>query len=151
MDAPLKATVEINLHLPALLPADYCGDIHERLMLYKRLASAEDSETLQGLQEELIDRFGQLPEPVRTLIETHRLRLSVKPLGVQKLDATTEGVSIQLRSDSPIDPGRVIVLIQKDKRFKLAGQDKLRFTAESKDLAQRLMQIREALSNLFPK
>ena len=151
MDAPLKATVEINLHLPALLPADYCGDIHERLMLYKRLASAEDSETLQGLQEELIDRFGPLPEPVRTLIETHRLRLSVKPLGVQKLDATTEGVSIQLRTDSPIDPGRVIVLIQKDKRFKLAGQDKLRFVAESRDLAQRLLQIREALSNLFPK
>jgi transcription-repair coupling factor (superfamily II helicase) len=151
MDAPLRATVEINLHLPALLPADYCGDIHERLMLYKRLASAEDSESLQALQEELIDRFGQLPEPVRTLIETHRLRISVKPIGVQKLDATAENISIQLRPDSPIDPSRVIVLIQKDKRFKLGGQDKVRFAAESKDLAQRLMQIREALSNLFPK
>ncbi len=150
MDAPLRATVEINLHLPALLPADFCGDIHERLMLYKRLASAEDFETLQSLQEELIDRFGQLPDPARALIETHKLRLKAKPLGVQKLDATQDGVSLQLRSDAPIDPSRVIVLIQKDKRFKLAGQDRIRFMSESKDLAQRLMQIREALSHLFP-
>jgi transcription-repair coupling factor (superfamily II helicase) len=150
MDAPLRATVEINLHLPALLPADYCGDIHERLMLYKRLASAEDFETLQSLQEELIDRFGQLPDPARALIETHRLRLKAKPLGVQKLDATQEGISLQLRADAPIDPSRVIILIQKDKRFKLAGQDRIRFLCESTDLAQRLMQIREALSHLFP-
>ncbi|MEY4014834.1 MAG: hypothetical protein RLZZ290_1698 [Pseudomonadota bacterium] len=150
MDAPLRATVEINLHLPALLPADYCGDIHERLMLYKRLASAEDFETLQSLQEELIDRFGQLPDPARALIETHRLRLKAKPLGVQKLDATHEGISLQLRADAPIDPSRVIILIQKDKRFKLAGQDRIRFLCESTDLAQRLMQIREALSHLFP-
>jgi transcription-repair coupling factor (superfamily II helicase) len=119
-------------------------------MLYKRLASAEDFETLQSLQEELIDRFGQLPDPARALIETHKLRLKAKPLGVQKLDATQDGVSLQLRSDAPIDPSRVIVLIQKDKRFKLAGQDRIRFMSESKDLAQRLMQIREALSHLFP-
>lgn len=150
MDAPLRATVEINLHLPALLPADYCGDIHERLMLYKRLASAEDGEGLQGLQEELIDRFGQLPDPARALVETHRLRLKAKPLGVQKLDATAEGVSLQLRSDSPIEPSRVMTLIQKDRRFRLAGQDKIRFVGESHDLPQRLAKIREALSNLFP-
>ncbi|NBV88559.1 MAG: hypothetical protein EBR88_03440 [Betaproteobacteria bacterium] len=119
-------------------------------MLYKRLASAEDGEGLQGLQEELIDRFGQLPDPARALVETHRLRLKAKPLGVQKLDATAEGVSLQLRSDSPIEPSRVMTLIQKDRRFRLAGQDKIRFVGESHDLPQRLAKIREALSNLFP-
>jgi transcription-repair coupling factor (superfamily II helicase) len=60
-------TTEINLHVPALLPADYCGDVHERLVLYKRLANCETPDALDGMQEELVDRFGKLPEAARAL------------------------------------------------------------------------------------
>lgn len=63
LDAPLGVTTEINLHTPALLPSNYCPDIHERLVIYKRLANCDDDEALDEMQEELIDRFGLLPEP----------------------------------------------------------------------------------------
>src|SRR3954470_16456597 len=55
---PLGVTTEINLHVPALLPEHYCADIHERLVLYKRLANCETLGELEAMQEELVDRFG---------------------------------------------------------------------------------------------
>jgi transcription-repair coupling factor (superfamily II helicase) len=76
--APLASTTEINLHVPALLPADFCGDVHERLSIYKRLANCECQDKIDDMQEELIDRFGKLPDPVKALIETHRLRIAAK-------------------------------------------------------------------------
>ncbi|MFZ9983748.1 MAG: transcription-repair coupling factor [Burkholderiaceae bacterium] len=150
MDAPLKATTEINLHLPALLPADYCGDIHERLSLYKRLASAATNDELDDLQEELIDRFGKLPDAARALVETHRLRLRAQSLGIRKLDASHEHIGLQFRPEASVDPARVITILQRDPRFKLAGPDRIRMAATSEDLTHRMVHIREALTLLFP-
>ena len=84
---PLAVTTEINLHAPALLPETYCPSIHERLVLYKRLAHCESVEDLEALQEELVDRFGLMPDATRVLIDSHRLRIEAKPLGIVKVDA----------------------------------------------------------------
>ena len=62
---------------------DYCSDVHERLVLYKRLANCETTDELDALHEELVDRFGPLPEPARALLACHRLRILGKPLGVR--------------------------------------------------------------------
>ena len=88
MTHPLGVTTEINLHTPALLPSDYCGDIHQRLVIYKRLANCNTQEDLDDMQQELIDRFGLLPEPAQTLLDSHRLRILAKPLGISKVDAS---------------------------------------------------------------
>src|SRR5574339_516139 len=63
LEQPLDVATEINLHAPALLPEGYCSDVHERLTLYKRMANCESREALDALREELVDRFGALPEP----------------------------------------------------------------------------------------
>ncbi|MDP1536521.1 MAG: transcription-repair coupling factor, partial [Burkholderiales bacterium] len=95
LNAPLGVTTEINLHTPALLPEAYCSDVHERLVLYKRLANCETEDQLQLLQEELIDRFGDLPDATRTLIDSHRLRLLGKPLGIARIDASENAILLQ--------------------------------------------------------
>src|SRR5690606_38413381 len=82
--APLSSTTDINLHVPALLPETYCGDVHERLSIYKRLANCATFDAISDLQEELIDRFGKMPEPAQALVETHRLRVAAKPVGTVK-------------------------------------------------------------------
>ena len=128
MSQPLGVVSEINLHLPALLPTDYCPDVHERLVLYKRLASVQDLDNLTQLQEELIDRFGALPDPARALLSTHRLRLAAKPLGVMKVDASSDSILLQFVPQPPIDPGRIIQLIQSRRDIKLAGENRLRWT-----------------------
>ena len=89
--------------MPALLPADYVNDVHERLSLYKRLASAEDEDELIELQEELVDRFGKPPEPARALIETHRLRLVAEPLGVTQDRRPADAIVVQFVPDPPFD------------------------------------------------
>ncbi len=131
MSQPLGVVSEINLHMPALLPVEYCPDVHERLVLYKRLASVHDGEELTQLQEELIDRFGALPDPARALLDTHRLRLAAKALGILKVDASGDAILLQFVAQPPIDPGRIIQLIQSRRDLKLAGENRLRWNAAS--------------------
>ena len=146
--APLSTTTEINLHVPALLPNDFCGDVHERLSLYKRLANCGSQEAVDDLQEELIDRFGKLPDPARALIETHRLRIAAKPLGIVKIDAHAESALLQFEPNPPVDAMRIIELIQKNRHIKLNGQDKLRITANMPDLSARVQQVKSTLRSL---
>ncbi|MDD3530009.1 MAG: transcription-repair coupling factor [Gallionellaceae bacterium] len=148
LEAPLAVTAEINLHLPALLSEDYCGDVHERLVLYKRLANCADGDDLRRLEEELIDRFGLPPAPARALIETHRLRLDTEALGIVKLDAADKAVSIQFKANPPIDPARLIWLIQNRREYRLAGQDKLRIEKPSEGLEARLALVRTCLKEI---
>ncbi len=149
--APLAATTEINLHTPALLPADYCGDIHERLTLYKRLADCRTPEALETLQEELVDRFGRLPDPARALIDTHRLRIRGRALGVAKIDATAEAVMIQFVPAPPIAPERIIEFIQSRKDTRLAGPDRLRIVTATPDAAARARRVRDLLDEIGSK
>ena len=131
MNQPLGVVSEINLHLPALLPEDYCPDVHERLVLYKRLASVQSADTLSQLQEELVDRFGRLPDPARVLLDTHKLRLGARPLGIVKVDASSDSILLQFVPQPPIDPGRIIQLIQTRRDIKLAGENRLRWQTSS--------------------
>ena len=147
--APLATTTEINLHVPALLPAEFCGDVHERLSLYKRLANCKTAEGIDELQEELIDRFGKLPEPAKALVETHRLRIAAKPVGIIKIDAHAESAVLQFQPNPPVDAMRIIELIQKNRHIRLNGQDKLRITVNMPDIAARVTQIRATIRALL--
>jgi transcription-repair coupling factor (superfamily II helicase) len=148
LTAPLGVTTEINLHAPALLPSDYALDVHERLVLYKRLANCEDEEALNVLREELVDRFGPLPEPARTLIDSHRLRILGKPLGIARVDATDAAVQLQFVPQPPIEPIKVLKLVQSRRNYRLAGQDRLRIEATMPDVKTRVAAIRDVFSAL---
>jgi len=147
---PLGLATEINLHTPALLPDDYAPDVHERLTLYKRLANCDTQDDIAAMHEELVDRFGELPPQAQSLLDTHRLRLFCKPLGIVKLDATSEQVVVQFEPNPPIEPIRIINLIQKDRNYKLAGQDKLSLKRHCPTLADRVAAVRELLRQLKP-
>ena len=148
LDAPLGITTEIKLHSPALLPEDYCPDIHERLVLYKRLAVCETVQQINAIHEELVDRFGLPEQPVKTLIESHHLRLAAKELGIDAIDATSEAVTITFGKHHQIDPTEIILLIQTDKKYRLAGADKLKFTAQMEDVEMRIKTVKSVLKTL---
>jgi len=148
LDAPLGITTEIKLHSPALLPEDYCPDIHERLVLYKRLAVCETAQQINAIHEELVDRFGLPEQPVKTLIESHHLRLAAKELGIDAIDATSEAVTVTFGKNNNVDPTEIILLIQNDKKYRLAGADKLRFTAEMEYIEVRINTVKNVLKTL---
>ena len=147
---PLNVATEINLHTPALLPETYCGDVHERLVIYKRLANCSDEAGLDMLQEELIDRFGLLPPPTQTLVDCHRLRLLGKPLDLVKIDASAQAIMVQFGPDTPIHPHRVIQLVQQKRQYKLAGSDKLRIEKTFENVRERVTEIKNVLRELAP-
>ena len=148
MDAPFNFACEVNLHAPALLPSDYCPDVHARLGIYKRLAHAADEDDLIRIQEELVDRFGKLPDAAQVLLTTHRLRLAAQPLGITKIDASEAQALLQFGPKAAVDPLRIIELVQKQRHIKLGGQDKLRIEFKAPQVAARADAVRAVLRSL---
>ncbi|MEY4652621.1 MAG: putative transcription-repair coupling factor [Pseudomonadota bacterium] len=146
--SPLSVTTEINLHAPALLPDDYCGDVHLRLSFYKKLATAKGPDQIDALLEEIVDRFGKLPPQAQTLIDVHRLRVLARPYGVAKVDAAPGVIQITFRPNPPVDPMRIIELVQKNRHIKLAGNEKLRIERELKEPKDRAQMVRDVLRSL---
>jgi transcription-repair coupling factor (superfamily II helicase) len=147
--APLHHATEIDIHVPALIPEDYLPDVHERLIMYKRIASAADRRELHELQVEMIDRFGLLPEQVKTLFRITELKLKASPLGIEKIDMGPGGGRL-LFSDKPdIDPARIIQLIQTQPNiYRLDGNDKLRIHHDLPDVDARLHLLDNLLEEL---
>jgi len=146
--SPLNVATEVNLHSPALLPETYCGDVHERLVIYKRLANCSSDDELERLTEELVDRFGPLPDATRVLLECHKLRIQGAPLGVQKIDASASGIVVQFVPQPPVDPKRVLQLVQSSRIYRLPGPDRVRIEMKHEDMKMRSNEVRQFLKKL---
>ena len=146
LDRPLDHGAEIDLHSPALIPEDYLPDVHTRLIMYKRIASATSPEALEDIKAETIDRFGLLPDAAQHLFAVTGLKIKAAPIGVRKADLGPSGGRVVFTPEPTLDPLEVVRLIQSQpKRFRLDGPDKLRLTDEMPDPAERV----QALSDLF--
>jgi transcription-repair coupling factor (superfamily II helicase) len=148
LDAPLGVTTEINLHTPALLPDAYCPDVHERLVIYKRLANCTDPDQLQIMQEELIDRFGMPPPQAEALLECHKLRIQAKPLGIVKIDASADIIQLQFDPHADLDPTKLIKILQTNRHARMNGPEKLRVAVGKEDIVERADYIRDLVEKL---
>ena len=148
-DLSSEHETEVELHLPALIPDDYLPDVHTRLTLYKRIASARNEDHLRDLQVEMIDRFGLLPDPAKQLFAVAQLKLMATPLGIRKLDFGANGGRITFRDKPEVDPMAIIRLIQSQPRvYKLDGQDKLKVNLELPGASERIRTAQEVLVSL---
>ena len=140
----------VDLGVPALIPDDYLPDVHNRLIMYKRIASAKNAEALRELRVEMIDRFGLLPEPLNNLFEVTRLKQIAQKLGIIKLDMGAEGGRILFNEKPNIDPVKIMQLVQKRPwEFKIKGQDKLYFEYEPMEtLEQRVQWIKRLFNDI---
>ena len=140
---------EIELQATALIPEDYLFDVHERLVLYKRIANAQTANDLRDLQIEMIDRFGLLPEPTKTLFSVAKLKQQATLLGIRKIDVHSEGGRILFLPKPNIDLGKLISLIQSQSScYKLDGQDKLRFVQKFEGVDGKIKFVSELLNAL---
>jgi transcription-repair coupling factor (superfamily II helicase) len=149
LDAPIDTGPEVELGVPALLPEDYLPDVHTRLIMYKRIASAEDLDTLEALQVEMIDRFGLLPAPAKTLFRIAELKLRAGALGVVRMEAGSDSGRLVFGADPKVDVGRVMRLIQEQGNvYRLDGKDRLRFAQSMPDAASRLSTLGRLLDDI---
>ena len=151
LEQPLGGGPEINLRLPALIPEDYLPDVHARLILYKRIASAEDERALNELQVEMIDRFGLLPEPAKNLIRLTLLKLQAEQLGIKKVDAGPQGGRLEFTADTPVEPLTLIKLIQSQpSRYKFEGATLFKFQVPMERPEQRFNTLEALFERLTP-
>ena len=142
---------EIDLQVAALIPDDYLPDVHSRMVLYKRISNAKDTEELKELQVEIIDRFGLLPEPVKTLFAVTELKLKVSALGVRKIELGEEGGRITFTEQPNIEPIKLIQLIQSQPdRYKLDGKERLRIIQKLPTVDERIQTFEKLLQHLSP-
>lgn len=150
-DLPLSHGTEMNLRIPALIPEDYLPDVHNRLMLYKRIASVDNTDALKELQVEMIDRFGLLPEPAKNLIRQTELRLKAEALGIVKIDAGKEWTRLEFGGSTPVDP---LVLVKKVQsapdQYRLEGANSFRFRLKDTSTDGKLDGISQMLDELTP-
>ncbi len=148
LDQPLDIGTEINLHTPALLPEDYCSDVNERLTLYKRLANCQGEEQLEAMREELIDRFGLLPDAAKALLEVHALRILAQPIGVARLDVTHETLQLQFVKDPALGAEKLVDFVSRRRDARLSGPDKLRAAIRAPSWQERAAAARKLLKEL---
>jgi len=146
LDQPLEQNTEVDLHIPALLPEDYLPDVHTRLVMYKRIASATDTAALRSLQVEMIDRFGLLPDQAKNLIAVAQLRQQAKAMGIDRIEVGPGGGFVQF-SDSPrVDAGALVKMVQDQPAvYRLDGQEKFRFRTETQTPEERIELVEKLL------
>ncbi|WP_138439539.1 transcription-repair coupling factor [Marinobacter alexandrii] len=151
-DLPLSHGTEMNLRIPALIPDDYLPDVHNRLMLYKRIASVSSKAELKELQVEMIDRFGLLPDPAKNLVRQTELRLHAEALGIVQIDAGKEWTRLEFGSSTPVDP---LVLVKKVQsapdQYRLEGANSFRFRLKDTSTGGKLDGISNMLGELGPE
>ncbi|QFU01338.1 Transcription-repair-coupling factor [Halomonas sp. THAF5a] len=152
IEAPLDQGVEVSLNLPALIPDDYLHDVQQRLVMYKRIASAADEAELKELQVEMTDRFGLLPAPVKTLLRQTRLRQRAERLGIARLEAGPEKGRVIFSAQTAVDPLVLVQLIQQaPDHYRLDGADTLRFEADMAQEEARFAAVERLLETLNRK
>jgi transcription-repair coupling factor (superfamily II helicase) len=149
LQRPLNAGVEINLHVPALLPEDYVPDVHLRLILYKRISGAASRDELREMQVELIDRFGLLPEAAKNLMRIAAIKHDAACLGIEKIDASDAGGYLDFGSRTAMDPTTLVQMVQNESRtYRLQGAHRLQFRMDLSDTANRFTQVEKLLDRL---
>ena len=149
LDRPLDTGAEIDVREPALIPEDYVPDVHSRLIMYKRIASAQSDLELEDLMVETIDRFGPMPAAARLLFDVTHLKLQAAPLGVRKIEAGATGGRVLFHPEPDVDPGSVIRLVRNEPdRFRFDGAERLRFAGDLPDAPSRIEAVRRLLDSL---
>ena len=137
LSQPLGVTTEINLHAPALLPEAYCSDVHERLVLYKRLANCETDRRARraargaGRPLRPAARAGagaaRVPSAAPRRAAARRARRSTPDPSARRCSSCKQ---------PPFDAGKLILLVQKDGRIRFAGPDRMRIERAAPTLAR---------------
>lgn len=150
--SPVYQDTEIDLKVPALIPEAYLPDVHTRLVFYKRISSCKHPESLRELQVEMIDRFGLLPPPLKTLFQITELKLRAHEMGIQKIEANTHGGQFEFTEEPQINTQKLIALIQNQpKIYRLRDKSRLQFSGVFENTEERLTAVSNLLYELQPE
>ena len=138
----------INLRVDLKIPADFIDEELQRLRIYKQIATTRTEADVDSLYRELEDRFGELPLPVRNLLEYARLRILGRARGVTMIERTVHGIDIRFHESARIDPERIVELVGSGDRVSFAPPATLRMKvpASRADLFDNIAEVLRELA-----
>ncbi len=149
LDDPINHEIHIDCGLPSIIPQTYLEDVHERLVLYKRISSCKNNNELKELQIEMIDRFGLLPDSTKHLFANTRLKLFCEQIGIDEISLYDDKAIITFGTKNTIEPINIIRLIQKQpKNYQLKGQNQLIVKETMPEDIRRIELVENLLKNL---
>jgi transcription-repair coupling factor (superfamily II helicase) len=141
---------EMDLPLPALIPSDYLDDIHQRLIFYRRLASARSDQDLEEVREELRDRYGPFPSSLENLLQLMDLKLLLKRARVRRVSWEREKMVITFDPQAPMDPQRLVSAVARGKGTREFTPDqRLKLRPASKDWPGRIGETKKILLEIL--
>ncbi len=106
----------IDLRVDAYLPEDYIADEKQRLEIYRRIAGISSDADREDILDELLDRFGDPPQPVDTLLDVSRLRSLLSRIGVSQIRTAENGLQLKVDSQFVPDPMKLLQAMRETDR-----------------------------------
>lgn len=126
IDKPLDTVTEIDLGEPAFIPHDYLPDINLRLILYRQIANLKDDVAIRNMADEMVDRFGESPEPLINLLRNASLRIKCHKTGINEVKRTSAGLRIAFDEEADMRTNRLIECVTSEPhKYQFVGNHSL--------------------------
>ena len=140
---------QVNLGVAVLIPEQYIQDLNLRLATYRRIADTEDDEESDALAAELIDRFGPLPDELKSLFKVMKIKRLCHKAHVNKVDAGPKGVVITMRHEDIKDPSIILNAITQNSGWRLRPDQTILVTGNFQNAAQRVQAAERGVKALI--
>ena len=110
---PVKVSVDTVMEIPidAYIPKKYITREETRMQMYRRIASVTNIDEMSDVQDEFIDRFGDIPKPVQNLLDISLYKARASNMGITKISVKTGEIRISIDSSTNIDPVKLVTNI----------------------------------------
>jgi transcription-repair coupling factor (superfamily II helicase) len=140
---------QISLGTSVLIPDSYVADLQLRLGLYRRLSALELRPDIDAFAAEMVDRFGELPQEVRHLLDVVEIKGLAKLAGLQQVDAGPKGAVVAFRKNQFANPEGLVAFMQKSRGgVRMQPDHKLVFKADWDLPEERLAGVRDLVRQL---
>ena len=140
---------QISLGTAVLIPESYVGDLQLRLGLYRRLSHVETHEAIEDFSAELVDRFGELPQEVKHLLEVVEIKGFCKRANIAQLDAGPKGATISFRNNRFDNPAGLLEFASRfEKAVKIQPDHKFIYRADWDEDERRIKGVRALSAKL---
>lgn len=146
-----NSNCEVLLDVTAIIPNNYCYNIQERLIYYKKLASCNNEMGLEEIYQNIMDSYGLPPQELKNLINYHRLRIKANDLFVDKLNVNSKQIVIKFNKNTKIEPSKLVLFMQQLKTCRMMDDDKLIWSINSIDINDKIKNANFLLDNLKDK
>jgi transcription-repair coupling factor (superfamily II helicase) len=127
-----EIVTEMNLPIDAYIPDVYIEDSTQKLLTYKRLSKIRDESGIKDMEEELKDRFGEIPQPLMNLLEIISLKCVLSRARVKKIEYTDKHLILHVTEKTPIDMKRLLSLVKEGGKIKLLPDGRIVIRVDTK-------------------